>query len=139
MPTYTAGKPQSAKVYFVKPDIYEVEIVKATEKISSRGNEMIKLEVKVLLKEGDGPIIWEYLTFVPAAAPIIDCFLASIGKATVEGEDVEIHAEDLIGEKAVAYIGEDYNSDSEYKNNKVVRWLHGDEKIEWLKKKDEPF
>jgi len=140
MPTYTANEPKQAAIYFVEPGTYEVEIIKAVEKTSQAGNPTIKLDVAVLLEGGTtGPTMWEHLTFTAKAGWKVDQVLSSIGRAVIPGEDVNVEAEDLIGEKGVCVIGiEAGQTNPEHQFNCVERWLFGDEKAKWLGNRRKP-
>jgi hypothetical protein len=137
MPTYKQAEPKSNAAYFVEPGTYPVEVVKAVEKESNAGNPMIKLDVQILLgKDALGPIIWDHLVFVPKASWKIDQFLASTGRAVIEGEEVNIEADGLVGLKGIAVIGEEpgeKNPDQRF--NTLERWVFGDEKQEWIEKR----
>ena len=140
MPTYKASEPKKTPIYFVEPGTYEVEIKKAVEKISEKGNPTIKLDVSVLLEDGTtGPTMWYHLTFTPKALYRIDQVLSSIGRAVIPGEDVNVEAEDLIGEKGVCVIGvEAGQTNPDHQFNCVERWLFGDEKAKWLGNRRKP-
>lgn len=140
MPTYKASEPKQAATYFVEPDIYEVEIKTAVEKTSEKnGNPMIKLDVAVILDGAEGPTMWEYLVFTAKASWKIDQVMASIGKPTMPGEDVNIEPEHIIGERGVALIGEEAGSTNpDHRFNKIERWLFGKEKNDWLANKGKP-
>jgi len=135
MPKYIQGQANSP-IYYVKPDVYKIEVKKAENQTSKNGNPMIKMECKIILPDSsEGPTIWHYLTFIPKCAENIDNFLASIGKPVVAGEEVEIEPEDVIGEIAFAVIGEeDSTKYTDQKVNKLERWIHGIEKENWEKR-----
>jgi hypothetical protein len=133
MPKYIQGQSNSP-IYYVKPDVYKIEVKKAENQTSKNGNPMIKMECKIILPDNsEGPTIWHYLTFIPKCAENIDNFLASTGKPVVAGEEVEIEPEDVIGENAFAVIGEeDSIKYPDQKVNILERWIHGREKDIWL-------
>jgi len=133
MPKYIQGQ-VTAPIYFVKPDVYKIEVKKAENQTSKNGNPMIKLECKIILPDAsEGPTIWHYLTFIPKCGENIDNFLASCGKPVIDGEEAEIEPEDVIGEIAFAVIGEeDSTKYIDQKVNTLVRWIHGVEKQNWL-------
>jgi len=139
MPKYIQGQANSP-IYYVKPDVYKIEVKKAENQTSKNGNPMIKLECKIILPDSsEGPTIWHYLTFIPKCAENIDNFLASIGKSVVSGEEVEIEPEDVIGEIAFAVIGEeDSTKYTDQKVNTLGRWIHGVEKQNWLDRQKVP-
>lgn len=134
MPTYKANEPKQAAVYFVEPGIYEVEIKKAVEKISEKGNPTIKLDVEIVMPDGSvGPKMWEHLVFTAKAAWKIDQVLAAIGRAVIPGEDINVEPEDLLGQRAVCMIGEEPGqTNPDHRFNKIERWIFGDEKTRWI-------
>jgi hypothetical protein len=142
MPTYKASEPKKAEIYFVEPDVYEVEIKTAIEKISKSGNPMIKLTCTILLPDGsNGPEVWEHLTFTEKAAWKIDQVLSAIGIAIVAGEEVDVDPDQLIGKKGVCLVGEEAGAENpEHRFNKIDRWFFGEEKKQWLsgKKTESP-
>ena len=95
---------------------------------------MIKLVCKILMPDGSaGPEVWDHLVFTAKAAWKIDQFLASIGRATVPGEDVDVDAIDLIGAVGVALIGEEPGqTNPDHKFNTIERWIFGDEREGFL-------
>ena len=128
MPQYTAGK----AVLNVSSGIYDCEILKAEEKISEKGNTMIKLDVQIIRPDGSrGPTIWDYLVFVPKSFFKIDHVLWSIGTKPKEGETINVDASDFIGQKAVVEVGETEGDNSSVRFNKIERWVFGDEKIDF--------
>jgi len=139
MPKYIQGQANSP-IYYVKPDVYKIEVKKAENQTSKNGNPMIKLECKIILPDSsEGPTIWHYLTFIPKCAENIDNFLASIGKSVISGEEVDIEPEDVIGEIAFAVIGEeDSTKYTDQKVNTLGRWIHGVEKQNWLDRQKVP-
>jgi hypothetical protein len=135
MATYRASEPQKAKIYFVEPDVYEVEIRKAIESISIKsGNSMIKLTCAIIMPDSsDGPEVWEYLTFTENAAWKIDQVLAAIGYAVVIGEEVDVDPDKLVGKKGICLIGQEAGKENpDHRFNKIDRWFFGDEKKKWL-------
>ena len=134
MPTYKSSELKQAGVYYVEPGVYKMEVASAADKTSQNGNAMIKLVCKILLPDGSaGPEVWDHLVFTSKAAWKIDQFLASIGRATVPGEDVEVDAIDLIGSVGVALIGEEPGqTNPDHKFNCIERWIFGDERERFL-------
>ena len=134
MPTYKSSELKQAGLYFVEPGVYKMEVANATDKTSQNGNAMIKLVCKILMPDGSaGPEVWDHLVFTAKAAWKIDQFLASIGRATVPGEDVEVDAIDLIGATGVALIGEEPGqTNPDHKFNTIERWIFGDEREGFL-------
>lgn len=134
MPTYKQTEPKTRATYFVEPGTYPVEVIKAVEKTSNAGNPMIKLDVQVLLgKDVQGPTVWDHLVFVPKASWKIDQFLASTGRAVIDGEEVNIEADGLVGLKGVAVIGEEPGAENpDQRFNTLERWVFGDERKKWI-------
>ena len=125
MPSYTAGKP----IQNVASGLYDCEIVKAVEKISEKGNTMIKMDVQIIKDDGSkGPIIWDYLVFIPKSFFKIDHVLLSIGTNPKPDEQINVEAHDLIGAKGVVEVGESEGDTADVRFNKIVRWVFGDEK-----------
>ena len=141
MPTYKSSELKQAGVYYVTPGVYKMEVASAADKTSQNGNAMIKLVCKIQLQDGSaGPEVWDHLVFTPKAAWKIDQFLASIGKATIPGEDINVDAIDLIGSVGVALIGEEPGqTNPEHKFNMIERWIFGDEREEFLTGKSKPL
>ena len=134
MPTYKASEPKPAGVYSVEPGVYKIEVVSAADKTSKNGNAMIKLVCKILMPDGsDGPEIWHYLVFVPSVSFKIDQFLASIGRATIPGEDTDVDAIDLVGAVGVALVGDEPGqTNPDHKFNTIERWIFGDERKKFM-------
>ena len=134
MPTYKSSELKQAGLYFVEPGVYKMEVASAADKTSQNGNAMIKLVCKILMPDGSvGPEVWDHLVFTAKAAWKIDQFLASIGSATIPGEDVDVDAIDLIGATGVALIGEEPGqTNPDHKFNCIERWIFGDEREGFL-------
>ena len=65
--------------------------------------------------------------------------MASIGRATIPGEDVDVDAIDLIGATGVALIGEEPGqTNPDHKFNTIERWIFGDEREGFLDGKSKP-
>lgn len=103
MAKYIQGA-QSSRIDMVEAGKYNLAIVSAEEKTSSNGNPMIKLKLEVLgpvvgeqFPEGTGPVVYDNLVFTQNAFWKIDQFRAACGEEVVEGEEIEIEADDLIG------------------------------------------
>ena len=140
MPTYKSSELKQAGLYFVEPGVYKMEVANATDKTSQNGNAMIKLVCKILMPDGSaGPEVWDHLVFTSKAAWKIDQFLASIGRATIPGEDVDVDAIDLIGATGVALLGEEPGqTNPDHKFNTIERWIFGDEREGFLDGKSKP-
>jgi hypothetical protein len=140
MPTYKSSELKQAGVYYVEPGVYKMEVASAADKTSQNGNAMIKLVCKILMPDGSaGPEVWDHLVFTAKAAWKIDQFLASIGRATIPGEDVDVDAIDLIGSVGVALIGEEPGqTNPDHKFNTIERWIFGDEREGFLGGKARP-
>ena len=140
MPTYKSSELKQAGLYFVDPGVYKMEVASAADKTSQNGNAMIKLVCKMQMPDGSaGPEVWDHLVFTAKAAWKIDQFLASIGRATIPGEDVDVDAIDLIGAVGVALIGEEPGqTNPDHKFNNIERWIFGDEREGFLAGKSKP-
>lgn len=125
MPHYIANEPKAGQAYHVEPGIYEIEVVKAVEKLSQSGNEMIVLTCRVKLPGGgDGPDVNEYLVFTDKASWKIDQVRAACGQAVVPGEETMVMPEDFDGATATVELGDEpgtTNPDARF--NKIERWL----------------
>jgi hypothetical protein len=121
MPTYTAGKPQS-KQFYVEPGVYRFKVIEAKDDTSTKGNDMIELKLRIILKDGsDGPNCFDYLVFTDASFWKVDAFLKSCDAHPGEGVAVDIKAETLIGYEGEArFKVEDYKGNT---NNKVEAYL----------------
>ena len=124
MPSYKSSEPK--EFVRIEPGIYALRIADAVEKTSQNGNPMINLEMNIILPSGDsGPRVYSRLVFTPKAAPIIDGFRASLGEKVIDGEDVEIITDELIGKEAVAMLEYEpglKDPEKEYLN--VKYWVH---------------
>ena len=135
MPTYKSSELKQAGVYYVEPGVYKMEVASAADKTSRKtGNAMIKLVCKVLMPDGSaGPEVWEHLVFAPTSLYKKDQFLASIGRATIPDEDIEVNAIDLIGAVGVALLEvERGQTNPDHKFNNIKRWIFGDERERFL-------
>lgn len=107
MPTYTSEgqSERKARTNVVADGGYKVAIIRSEDATSSKGNPMIKLrgEVRASLdgkqkfEDGEGPIVFENLVFMPSAAWKLDQFRDAIGETPVAGEEISIEADDLLG------------------------------------------
>lgn len=121
---YTSSN-EAPKSYHLPAGDYPVTIVEASETVSrSSGADMIKLTL-----EANGPDdttdatikIFDYLVASPSSAWKIDAFRRALGHEVVQGEAVELAAEDLIGRTLRARLKvEEFNGRL---NNKVEAWL----------------
>jgi hypothetical protein len=116
MPTYRASEPTD-RPDFVPPGEYDVEVIDASETVSSKGHDMIELK----LRTATGCVFYDFLVFTGNAFWKIDSFRAALGEPITPGEDVEVLADDLIGRRARARLTvEEFNG---RKRNKVAAWL----------------
>jgi hypothetical protein len=129
MPTYTQGEPKSGGALFVPPGFYDVEVIKATEKQSKAGNEMIVLDCQIKLPGGrPGPDVSEFLVFTDKASWKVDQVRAACGMAVVAGEKVDVEPKHFDGAEATVEVGTkpgDKNPDQTF--NTIERWLLPDE------------
>ena len=135
MPSYTQSEPKSGNAFFVEPGTYQVEVTKATEKVSQNGDPMISMTCEIRLANGAvGPTVWDNLVFTKKAAWKIDQFLASIGRAVVPGEEVIVEADDIVGMSGVAVIGEEPGTTNPSRRfNTLERWVFGAEKDDFTR------
>jgi hypothetical protein len=116
MPSYTSSTPQERPDH-VEPGDYQVEVIDAIETVSKGGHEMIELK----LRTSAGSLLFDFLVFIPTAFWKIDAFRRALGHEVVQGEPVELAAEDLIGRTLRARLKvEEFNGRA---NNKVEAWL----------------
>jgi len=121
MPTYKAAEPQSGGASHVAPGTYKIEVVKAVEKTSNAGNDMIVLDCQI---QPNGPTVREHLVFTAKAGWKIDQVRAACGQAVVPGEETIVTAEDFDGATAIVEIGEEAgtkNPDQTF--NCIVGWI----------------
>jgi hypothetical protein len=79
---------------------------------------MIELKLRA---EPGGAVFFDHLVFMESSYWKIDAFRAAIGEKILPDQEVEIHADDLIGRKGRArLIVEEFNG---RKRNKVAAWL----------------
>jgi hypothetical protein len=125
MPTYTQAEPKSGGALHVPPGTYDIEVVKATEKTSKAGNDMIVLECQIVLTGGrKGPDVSEFLVFTDKASWKVDQVRAACGMAVVPGEKVDVEPKHFEGATSVVEIGEkpgDKNPEQMF--NTIERWL----------------
>ena len=119
---YISQNQESNKTFFVQPGDYDVTIIDATEAVSKNtGAEMIKLNLEV---DGHGCRLFDYLIASETTFWKVDAFRKAIGDDVVEGEEVEIIAQSLIGRRGrVRLKTEEYNGKT---NNKVELWLESE-------------
>jgi hypothetical protein len=117
MPSYRASEP-TARPDFVDPGEYQVEVVNAEETVSQKGHDMIELKLRV---QPSGASLFDHLVFTETSFWKIDAFRAATGENVLSGEEVEIHADDLIGRTGRArLIVEEFSG---RKRNKVAAWI----------------
>ena len=117
MPSYTAAAEGESPTKTVLPaGTYSYVVEDAVEKMSRAGNEMIELRLKVGDDDAGYGKCWEYLVFSERAAWKIDQFLASVGRPTSPGDNVEIETDDLIGLEGQAEITVGKNNKGEDRN-----------------------
>lgn len=125
MATYKTGTPQSAQFHVPAGD-YPLRVIEATEDTSKGGNDMIKLKLRVLNRDGtEGPALFDYLVFSDNSFWKIDQFLKSCGEHPGEGVDFDLDPQRLVGWECEATLTvEEYKGQ---KNNKVAAYLFDDE------------
>lgn len=115
---YTSQDAENKPRYVPGGD-YLVTVIEATETIAKEsGAEMIKLKLEV---EEHGVRFFDYLVATESSFWKIDTFRKAIGEKVVEGEEVELFADDLLGRQAYATLRvEEFDG---RKNNKIDAWL----------------
>lgn len=117
MPSYRSSEP-TARPDYVEPGEYLVEVINAEETTSQKGNEQIELKLKVT---PEGAVLFDHLVFAEKCFWKIDAFRSATGENVTADQDVEIHADDLIGRTGrVKLAVEEFNG---RKRNKVAAWL----------------
>ena len=117
MPSYRSSEP-TARPDFVEPGEYTVEVINAEETVSQKGSDMIELKLRV---QPSGAIFFDHLVFLETAFWKIDAFRAATGESVTPDEEVDIHADDLIGRTGRARLTvEEFNG---RKRNKIAAWL----------------
>lgn len=124
MPTYQS-KGGSNEFEILQPGEYDITVVGAEERVSNGGNDMIELICK---EENSGTQLWDYLVFTPKAAWKIDEFIAATtGEMPEEGAEINIEAEDLVGQTARVYVDVEKNQKGK-EVNKIANWLYEEKK-----------
>lgn len=118
---YTSSN-EAPKSYHLPAGDYPVTIVEASETVSrSTGADMIKLTLDAEAPDGATAKVFDYLVASASSAWKIDAFRRALGHEVVQGEPVELAAEDLIGRTLRARLKvEEFNGRA---NNKVEAWL----------------
>ena len=118
---YTSSN-EAPKSYHLPAGDYPVTIVEASETVSrSTGADMIKLTLDAEAPDGATAKVFDYLVASASSAWKIDAFRRALGHEVVQGEPVELSAEDLIGRTLRARLKvEEFNGRA---NNKVEAWL----------------
>jgi hypothetical protein len=113
---------EAPKSYHLPAGDYSVTIVEASETVSrSTGADMIKLTLDAEAPDGATAKVFDYLVASASSAWKIDAFRRALGHEVVQGEPVELAAEDLIGRTLRARLKvEEFNGRA---NNKVEAWL----------------
>ena len=119
---YTSSN-EAPKSYHLPAGDYSVTIVEASETVSrSTGADMIKLTLDAESPDGtQSTKVFDYLVASASSAWKIDAFRRALGYEVVQGEPVELAAEDLVGRTLRARLKvEEFNGRA---NNKVEAWL----------------
>ena len=125
MPTYQYQDREGAVLCAKGEYIFGVE---KAELHSKDGNESIKLEIRIITKENNGPMVFKYLGFVEKAQWTIDVFLKSIQKQPAKGTNLEI-TNDWLTANVRAALGwcvvgqEEYPKGSGKMQNNIVSFL----------------
>ena len=119
---YTSSN-EAPKSYHLPAGDYSVTIVEASETVSrSTGADMIKLTLDAESPDGtQSTKVFDYLVASASSVWKIDAFRRALGYEVVQGEPVELAAEDLVGRTLRARLKvEEFNGRA---NNKVEAWL----------------
>jgi len=118
---YTSSD-EAPKSFHLPAGDYVVTIVDATETVSrSTGADMIKLVLDAEAADGSTTTLFDYLVASPSSAWKIDAFRRALGHTVVQGEAVELAAEDLVGRCLRARLRvEEFNGRL---SNKIEAWL----------------
>lgn len=118
---YTSSD-QEPQFHHLPAGDYPVTIVEAVETVSrSSGADMIKLTLDAEGPDGTTAKVFDYLVATPSSAWKVDAFRRALGVEVVEGEAVELAAEDLVGLTLRARLRvEEFNG---RQNNKIEAWL----------------
>ena len=119
---YTSSN-EAPKSYHLPAGDYSVTIVEASETVSrSTGADMIKLTLDAESPDGtQSTTVFDYLVASASSVWKIDAFRRALGFEVVQGEPVELAAEDLVGRTLRARLKvEEFNGRA---NNKVEAWL----------------
>ena len=119
---YTSSN-DAPKSYHLPAGDYPVTIVEASETVSrSTGADMIKLTLDAESPDGtQSTKVFDYLVASASSVWKIDAFRRALGYEVVQGEPVELAAEDLVGRRLRARLKvEEFNGRA---NNKVEAWL----------------
>jgi len=122
---FKAGNPE-ASAFNVPAGEYKLRVIEATQDTSKTGNDMIKLKLRVVKKDGtDGPALFDYLVFTEKAFYKVDQFLKACDKHPGEGEQSELDADEMIGWECEASLKiETYNGKE---SNKIEAYLFDDD------------
>lgn len=128
MPRYTQNKP-SAGFQTLPEGLYWVKVENAEDEIAKTSkNEMIKLTLAV---SGHSNKLFERLVFSESSFWKIDQVRAALGFEVNEGEDVDVNADDFIGQEGIVRVGhEDYMGKPQAR---IAQWLVDPEEIEEAK------
>ncbi len=114
------------------PGEADFEVLKATEKQSKSGNDMIELNIKVFDKDGKQTNVFDYLLSSEKFAWKIHQFCDAINKPEWYAENAELTAEKLVGQagkcKIVIEKNDEYGDRVKIKNYLVPKNPVGDVK-----------
>jgi hypothetical protein len=123
MPTYTTNSATDGLPILPDGD-YDFSVSEAREKVSSSGNPMIELTLRIKSKGAPPVRVFDNLVFTPNAFWRIDAFRIATGETVPAGQKVNFEAEDCLDRSGRCILYSDsYNGKV---RNKVAEYLAPD-------------
>lgn len=102
--------------------VCDFEVVEAEEGVSKKGNEMIKLKLKVYAPDGSGHYLFDYLVSGAKSRYKVKQFCKAVGILVQDGVENEISDQDCVG-KAGKLVVVQEDSDTYGTQNKVAEYV----------------
>ena len=105
--THGASEPKEMEIKILKPGEYPFEVIDATEGKTAQDGPKLKAgtpKIELKIRVNDEATVYDNLFFHPNTNWKVDAFLKAIGQHPGEGQEVEIDAFDLVGEKGMVRI-----------------------------------